>query len=69
VIRPSQPALCMALSMASTLLHPCSGMTSGRYVAEKTRFVDLDLLERRLEEEDKGEGVLEGDVMERMVAG
>lgn len=35
MIRPVHPALWIALSIASILSHPCSGMTSGRYVAEK----------------------------------
>ena len=34
-MRPFQPALRMALSMASILSQPCSSATSGRYVAEK----------------------------------
>lgn len=33
VIFPSYPALRMAESMASTFVHPCAGITSGRYVA------------------------------------
>lgn len=44
-------------------------MTSGRYVAEKDRFEDLNLPESKFEEEDSGEGVLEGDVVENIAEG
>lgn len=58
-MRPFQPAFWMALSMASNLSHPCSGMTSGRYVAEKDCF-DVNL--GRYDEEESGEGVVDEEV-------
>lgn len=43
----------MALSIASLLSHPCSTITSGKYVAER---VCLDLRRGKKEEEENGEG-------------
>lgn len=70
VIFPSHPALWIALSIASNFVHCCSGMTSGRYVAENER---LDVEERRVDgrcqEEERGDGVLEGEVTDKSVEG
>lgn len=44
----------MALSMASILLQPCSGMTSGKYVAVKVCF---DVTLGKYAEDESGEGV------------
>lgn len=49
-MRPSHPAFRIALSTASILVQPCSGMTSGRYVAVKGRF------EEKREEKREGDG-------------
>jgi len=46
----------MALSMASILSHPCSGITSGKYVAEKDC---LEVILGRLKDEENGDGVSE----------
>jgi len=49
--------------MASTLAHPCSGMTSGRYVAVRSRL-GLEKRERvdgKEVEEERGEGVLDSE--------
>ena len=54
VIWPVHPALWMALSMASILVQPWSGMTSGRYVAEKERC--FAVRRGRWEDDDSGEG-------------
>lgn len=50
---PLQSAFRMALSIALTLSHPCSTMTSGKYVAER---VCLELRRGKKEEEENGEG-------------
>ena len=50
---PFQSALRMALSIASILSHPCSTMTSGKYVAES---VFLETKRGRKLEEESGEG-------------
>lgn len=50
---PFQSAFRMALSIASILSHPCSTMTSGRYVAER---VFLEVKRGRKLEEESGEG-------------
>lgn len=53
VMWPPQPDFSMALSIASNLSHPCSGMTSGRYVAVNF-FLDVTL--GRFGVEEKGDG-------------
>jgi hypothetical protein len=53
---PFHPALRIALSTASALSQPWSGMTSGRYVAVR---VSLELNRGRYADEDNGEGALE----------
>lgn len=42
--------------MASIFSHPCSGMTSGRYVAEKDC---LEVILGRLKDDENGDGVSE----------
>lgn len=54
VIRPDHPALLMALSIASILFQPCSGITSGRYVAVKD---GLDVTLGKYAEDESGDGV------------
>jgi hypothetical protein len=49
-MRPFQPALRIALSIASMWSQPCSGATSGRYVAERVRRGARDAAE------DSGDG-------------
>jgi len=56
VMAPLHPALRIALSTASTLSQPWSGMTSGRYVAVR---MSLELNRGRYADEDSGEGVFE----------
>lgn len=58
MIRPFHPALWIALSTASILSHPCSGITSGRYVAVNDCF---DVSRVRLPEDENGEDVSEED--------
>lgn len=55
-MRPSQPAFRIALSTASIFVHPCSGITSGKYVAVIGRF-EVNRDEKRDGEGEKVEGV------------
>ena len=50
----------MALSIASSFVHPCSGMTSGRYVAENLRLCD-SRVEGRYCWDESGDGTDEDD--------
>ena len=54
VMDPFQSAFRMALSIASILSHPCSTMTSGKYVAESVLF--LETKRGRKLEEESGDG-------------
>ncbi len=58
-MRPLQPALRMALSMASILSQPCSSATSGRYVAENECFRTLRVATE--DPDESGEGADDGE--------
>lgn len=58
VITPLHPALRIALSTASSLSQPCSGITSGKYVAENVCF---EVRRGKKGDEDNGEGDSDSD--------
>jgi hypothetical protein len=61
VITPLHPALRIALSIASSLSQPCSGITSGRYVAEKVCF---EVRRGKEGDEENGEGASDDEAVD-----